>query len=139
MGFLTNYKFLAIVEIILSCLVLFPYTFPGAFNHLNITSYEATFNAILGLIAGILLLRRSGHAVLLSKIWSLLQIPYIIIGDNLNIKFAIYFFQGLFFNIPVTHSVARVINPLQPYESYGVNLVGILFFILFLKVKFSKK
>lgn len=136
MRFLTNYKFLAILEIILAALALFSQL---SGDHQDMSTIEMGLNGILGIIGGILILKKNNNGIQLSRIWSFLQIPYFVMGTEEGVKYAFVFFQTANFKLATTESMSSMISLSQSYKSFGINLMGILLLLLFFKIKLSKK
>lgn len=134
MKIIGNYKYFGIGAIVISSLVLILSLLAQFIGGSDIEVVERGIAGLLGLVAGILVLKKNKEGLLLSKIWVLLSIPYYIAGTKSGIDFA-FAFQTITLNLKFTQTSPD----LQSYTTIGFNILGIIVFILLLKVKFPKK
>lgn len=145
MKFLFDPTFLGIVTIILSVIGIID----GVRGN-TIVSSEHLLIGTFGLIPGILLLLKNKKALLIGKIWAIIQIPYYVVMSspnakevmsNANINFAIAF-HNITLYLSTTKQNFTIINPTQLGQEdiiYGINLIGVILLILFIKAKLPAK
>lgn len=136
---LTNPTFLGITTIILSVIGIASSATQS--SNTSIVDIEHFLAGIFGLIPGILLLLKSNKGLLLAKIWSVIQIPYFVSQSEAGVNFAIAF-HNITLYISTTNQKYTILNPTklsQEYTTYGINLVGVILLILFLRAKLSTK
>lgn len=125
---LLTFKFFALLEILLSLLTFIFFTVNKEPS--GIIATEIALNAALGCIAGAMLLGGNKKGVVLSKIWALLQIPYIVITGKTGVVFAIVFVQSLHFKITFTNYLNPLIDANFGSYQLGINITGISLLIL---------
>lgn len=145
MKFLFDPTFLGILTIILSVIGIV-----SGIQGSTIVESEHLLGGIFGLIPGILLLLKNKKALLLGKIWAIIQIPYYVvmsspnakeIMSDANIKFAVAF-HNITFYLSATKQKFTIVNPTQLGQEdivYGINLIGVILLILFIKAKLPAK
>lgn len=128
-------KIISILILILASLtVLFTGVFPFFSGTIDLNrelllTFEVVINGIIGIVAGMYLLRKNKTGLLLSKLWSALQIPIIIYGVNGVIAFGINFQQVIKLNI--------TFSSIQDFV-LGINFFGLIMLVLVSRIKIDK-
>lgn len=148
MGFL-NHKILAIATLLISLYALYLLIVSPPDSQTGIIPLEIFLHALLGIVLVVLLFLKHQRALLLGRIWSLMQVPIYVSGTitgtdpvvastTQTVTSAIHFYS-LHFGFTQLKSIPQILGNPGGFTLLGVNYVGIILFVLFLLVKQTRK